>query len=64
MENPVKNEPIIILGAIAAITQVLIGVFSHHVETTSVTAAITAIVAIFQRSQVTPVAKLPKKRKR
>jgi hypothetical protein len=58
-----KREPVLIIAAIIAILQVVTGALTDHLEITSITAAITAIGAVFQRSQVTPVKKKKRPRK-
>lgn len=53
-----SSEPILILGAIAAIVQVIIGALTGHLEITGISAAITAVMAAIGRQTVTPNSKV------
>lgn len=52
-----SREPVVYLALVAIIVQIAIGYFTNNLDTTLVTSLVTALGAVFGRSQVTPVAK-------
>ncbi len=50
-----SREPVLWLALVAVIVQVGIGLLTDHVDITLLTSLTTAIGAVMQRSQVTPV---------
>ena len=59
-----KNEPVLIIMAIIAVLQVVVGALTNHLEVTGITAALTAVGAVFQRQSVTPNSRVRTKNKK
>lgn len=53
-----KSEPVLIISAAIIILQIVTGALTGHLDATLITSGITAIGAIFQRSQVVPMSKV------
>jgi len=49
------KEPVLILAAVAAVGQLIVGIATNHLDTTILTAVITSVTALLQRSKVSPV---------
>lgn len=56
--NPILDEIALVCGAIAAIGEVVTGYATGHVSVTLITAAITAVMAVFTRQNVKPMSKV------
>lgn len=53
--DTLKGEPVAVAAALVAILQVVVGALSGNLDSSLITAAVTAVAGLFVRSKVSPV---------